>query len=692
MKNFLIFMTVFSIQKLHAQIPVSLKEFSTKNGAKVQVSKNNLSVSWQTENNKRGEVVINLERNQPLIHELNVLNGNITTSIVKNVNPIFVLTVGKRDLISQNGWNIFFDRVPKKPFKAHLVKLDKNSVSVRSAGTRTIIEVSEITAPDFKGTIEFTLYNGSPLINIAAVMSTQKDSTAIIYDAGIVSNALKWDNIAWSDVDNSLQTIKPNLNDSSKNEAVKYRTIIGKTNSGSLAIFPAPHQYFYPLDEAFNLKFTWHGNHFRNMVEGYGIGIRQDLYGDNRYVPWFNAPPNTLQRMNFFCLLSEKSPADALEAVKKFTNNDKYLALPHFKTLASHFHNEFITKVVAKGLPIPEVPSFISVFKNTGIDMVHLAEFHGAGHPDDAGEIRLKELDLLFQQCKRLSKDGFLLMPGEEPNHFFGGHWLEIFPKPIYWIMSRKDDEPFVSQHPIYGTIYRIKDSAEMLNLLQQENGLAWTAHPRTKGSTGFPDKYKDAPFFKSAHFLGAAWKAMPADLSQPRLGKRVLDLMDDMNNWGNHKTVLAESDIFTIEPENEMYAHLNVNYMMMENVPTYEKGWQEVVDVMQKGKFFSTTGEVLIPTFTINNQKTGETVELAKNAKANVSFSLQWTFPLNFAEIISGDGIKVYREKINLDSTLPFGKKTIQIPLDLSKRKWVRLEVWDIAGSGAFTQTVWLK
>ncbi|MCH5720746.1 hypothetical protein [Niabella hibiscisoli] len=34
-----------------------------------------------------------------------------------------------------------------------------------------------------------------------------------------------------------------------------------------------------------------------------------------------------------------------------------------------------------------------------------------------------------------------------------------------------------------------------MLKLLEQEKGLAWVAHARTKGSTGYPDKYKDEAF-----------------------------------------------------------------------------------------------------------------------------------------------------------------------------------------------------
>src|SRR5690606_11088283 len=132
--------------------------------------------------------------------------------------------------------------------------------------------------------------------------------------------------------------------------------------------------------------------------------------------------------------------------------------------------------------------------------------------------------------------------------------------------------------------------------------------------------------------------------------GKRVLDLMDDMNNWGVQKKVLAESDVFTVEPENEMYAHLNVNYLQLDRLPDYSKGWQGIVDVLQKGRFFSTTGEVLIPSFTVNGKQAGDTVELSGTRKAGIAFNLQWTFPLHFAELISGDGVNVYRHRINLD------------------------------------------
>ncbi len=159
---------------------------------------------------------------------------------------------------------------------------------------------------------------------------------------------------------------------------VKYRTFAAPNTNGSIAVFPAPHQYFYPLDEAFNLKFTWYGNNYRNLCDGNGIGIRQEPQGDNRFVPWFNAPPGTKQRLNFFCLISTNNAraTKILNAVKKFTHDDHYAALPGYKTLCSHFHNEFIMKVVLADKPIPEHPNFVNVFKNTGVDIVHLAEFH----------------------------------------------------------------------------------------------------------------------------------------------------------------------------------------------------------------------------------------------------------------------------------------------------------------------------
>lgn len=693
MKGILYVLLLSSFFLCKAQTPVKTAGFNAKNGAKLTLDKRNnqLSVKWPAGNKTFGNVVIDLNKDAPLFKRIELVKGSTTSQLVKNADPLFWLTVGKRDLVSQNGWNIFFDKVPQKPHRSYKIDLNKGDASVSSYGSRTVISIGGLSAQDFKGSLEITLYNGSAMLNIAAVVATPNDSTAIVYDAGLISTEKIWDTISFADVTDSLQTFPVQLTDTARNQEVKYRTILGSNKQGSVALFPAPHQYFYPLDEAFNLKFTWYGSNFKHAFPGYGIGIRQDLNGDRRYVPWFNAPPNTAQRLNFFLQLSSVDARDALAGVKKLTHNDRYVSLPGYKTMSSHFHNEFVVKVIMANKPIPDNPTFVKVFKATGIDIVHLAEFHYTAHPKGPDELRLLELKYLFDMCRKYSDKELLLMPGEEPNEFFGGHWLQLFPKPVFWIMSRKEGTPMISTHPVYGTVYNIGNAAEMLQLLEKERGFAWTAHARTKGSTGYPDKYKEEAFFKSDRYLGAAWKAMPADLSQSKLGNgRILDLMDDMNNWGLHKKVIGEADLFTIEPENEMYAHLNVNYLQLEKLPSYEDGWQPVLDALEAGKFFTTTGEILIPRFTVNNQS-GHEVTLDQPAKAQISFDVNWTFPLQYAEVIAGDGVKVTRHRIELSNTLAYGKQTITQQLDLTGKKWIRLEVWDAAVNGAFTQTIWL-
>jgi hypothetical protein len=704
-----------------------------------QLTNKLLTVGWPAGRGGSGRMIIDLREGRPLFKSIGLIRGGMVREIVREADPVFLLSVGKRDLVSQNGWNIFFDKVPLKPHASFRVRLAEKNAWVRSAGSRTIISIGNLSAgafnsgekhgqPDFTGRLEITLYHGSTLFNIAAVMTTRKDSVAILYDAGLVSKNKAWDSFSWADTEDRLQTVEGSMRDgerlpdqkvqldgsglsldTARSEAVKYRTIIGTTKDGSIAVFPPPHQYFYPLDEAFNLRFVWHGGRYRGMTEGIGLGIRQDLDGDHRYVPWFNAPPGTAQRLNFFCLLSAGEPAALLDSVKNFTHGDRYIPLAGYHTMSSHFHNEYVMKVLlagrgsvrdtsAKNDPGPVSvlrsgkPDFVRVFERMGIDIVHLAEFHYTAHPKGPDEQRLKELDALFGLCRSASSDKFLLLPGEEPNEFFGGHWLEFFPRPVYWIMSRKKEDAFVADDPVRGKVYHIGNASEMLQLLEQERGLAWTAHPRTKGSTGFPDVYRKEGFFRSDRFLGAAWKAMPADLSQPRLGKRVLDLMDDMNNWGVKKQVLSEADLFTVTAENEMYAHLNVNYLKLAALPSFEGGWQPVLDVLRKGDFFSTTGEVLIPAFLVNSGGAGDTVTVDRSGKTSVSFKVRWTFPLNFAEIISGDGEHVYRDRIDLGYTRSYGERTIRHRLDLRGRKWARLEVWDVAANGAFTQTVWLN
>jgi hypothetical protein len=103
------------------------------------------------------------------------------------------------------------------------------------------------------------------------------------------------------------------------------------------------------------------------------------------------------------------------------------------------------------------------------------------------------------------------------------------------------------------------------------------------------------------------------------------------------------------------------------------------------------TTGEILITEFTVNGQPSGSSIAVQPNQPAEVRFRVNGTFPLNYAELISGDGTRVFRDRIDLRDTGPFAEHAVTKELELTGRKWVRLEIWDVATDGAFTQPVWL-
>jgi len=656
-------------------------------GVRVEEAGGRVRVIWPISEGEAGSAVFSLDPEAPLIESLGVATaGGAATTVAKGLDPVTHLTVGSRDLSKPAGWVAFFDNPPQRPHQTFPVRLGKRRAVVTGHGAATTVSVAEVSAGSFRGDIRFTFRRNSPLIHAETVVATQEDGRAIVYDAGFAGASPGWGAIAWNEAAGPFKKVAFDPDAPATPLAVSGRAVAAESERGALAVFPEPHRYFYPLDEAFNLKFVWHGRDYGGAVPGYGIGIRHSLTGDKRFVPWFNAPPGTDQRLGVFLLVSSGDGRRALESVAKYTRGDRYKPLPGRRTFTSHYHVEHTLETIrkrkeqgAEGVPKGlETPGMVETFKARGVDIVHLAEFHVGETPRLEDADRLPQLKLLHEECARLSEQGVLFLPGEEPNVHLGGHWLSFFPKPVYWVLNRQEGRPFVEEVEGYGTVYRVGDADDVLRLMEREGGLMWTAHPRIKSSIGFPDGYKDRDFFRSEHFLGAAWKAMPADLSRPTLGWRALDLLDDMSNWGARKQVLGEADLFRMEPDFETYAHMNINYLELDATPRFGEGWKPVLDALRGGRFFTTTGEVLIPEFAVVRE--GETA---------VEATLEWTFPMAFAEVVSGDGREVFRQRVDLGDTGEFGARKLRVPVDLAGRTWVRFEAWDVAGDGAFTQPI---
>ena len=644
----------------------------------VTASGDAVTVAWSDDASRPWRATFSLDPARALI--TSIAAG--PTAVVSDARPFYQGETSKR----RGGWNAFFDDPANHPDGTRRVQgtFTLRSAKARSIGERVELVFDGMRMGNFEGAISYTFYPGSRLIQQEAVLTTNEPDVAYFYDAGLdmgapadrtPGNNMRSE-IAYYDTSGTLKTIfSTGFRAERQPVQVRHRTLAAKTAGGSVAVFPAPHQYFFPRDFSSNLAYLWHRS-WRGRV---GIGVRQLREENWQYYPWMNAPPGRAQRMGVFFLVSEGTPETALANVLRYTNRDRFPALAGYKTLSTHWHLADTVQATAS----PKwTPPFKPVMKAMGVDAMMIMDFHGDGHPADLTDIRLDELDAYFKSLKAQSDPEFLLIPAEEANVHLGGHWSVVFPKPVYWFMSRPKSAgaAFEMQHPKYGKVYSAANPQEMLELVRREGGYMYQTHPRTKGSTGFPDKILATDFFRDPRYLGAGWKALPSDMSASRLGDRSFDLLDDLSNQGLRKRIFGEVDMFQFDDTDELYAHMNINYVKLDRLPAFER-WGDAVEPLARGEFFTTTGEVLIPRVDFSKSSANEVV---------VAVDAQWTFPLRYAEIVWSDGKTTHHETIPLAETREFGKRTFEWRAPAPSWAWARLAVWDIATNGAFVNPTW--
>ncbi len=662
---------------------VDLAQYNPLSPIKVKHAGESLTVKWQAADKIDYQLVLDISGKNPLMQSIAYAQSGASsfTVLAQNIQPDFPVTIGSRGKSrGLTEWPyIFFDTPNERPSKSFPSRLDLKSVKVSSEGGRVKLVFSTFSSGSFSGDLVLNIYAGSPLLYWEAAMSTEQAGIAYIYE-GLFQTQVPM--IAYKD-NKTKQIVRQRPSNEAIPLQVVHRTVMAEYANGTIAFFPPPHASAWPVN-----KYA----HNRGYVKaGAGlIGIRQEKEGDHTHAPWVDAFPGTVQRMGAFLLLSPTKAEDTLERVKRYTHGDQFKIIDGYKTYTEHYHPAMTRKemgemgVTEQGEPQPFTTAleFKAVLKSLNVQIVHMAEFHCCGdfNGRDVGEKRLKQLKAMFDLAKKYSDDEFVMLPGEEANAHFGGHWNYLFPKPVYFVKSRKENEPFVEKLEPYGTVYRLGNSDEVYEMLKREGGLAFTAHPRVKGSQHYPDDYAAEDFFQDDDvFMGAEWKAIPSDLSEPRLGRRALKLLDDMSQWGFKKKLVGAGDMFYLDFESELYSQMNINYLKLPELPNVGSGdWSEVTDVLRRGDFFVSTGEVLLHDHKIT--------------KSQVTVDVEWTFPLGFAEIIWGEGDQIKTHTVSLSQSKEFGREKMNFPIDLSRATWVRLEVWDIARNGAFTQPTWLK
>ncbi len=706
---------------------------------KARPAENGVAVEWQGDRGDTLRAAFAIDAGQPVVRELAVkAKGGGWGVVGRNLSPEFQVTAGQRRISNQQlsplkllnkldpayleeeKWKVFWDSPltvpgstgtnPGLPRRAEEIRransrFQTTSCKVRTDGARIEISFDGLSLGIFGGSLQFTVYQGTNLLRQEAIAKTEERSVAYKFHGGLKGFQLdQARRMVWRDVARGWQKYEFGGSPNTDPVALRARNRVAfvETAGGSVAVFPSPHKFFWAREIETNLGYVYyrkddagtfaagvrHGDR-EEMYRPYGVSdevwqkrLRQARSFAQGNFALYNARPGTWQRMAFYFYLSPRDGKATLPRVMDFTHDDSYKPLPGYQVAVSHFHthfNELLTDAGTLDLQPPWLPTFRAM----GINIAMMSDFHGDGAANDPGPKRFHDQKVYFDGCRRHSDNEFLIMPGEEPDANFAGHYTTIFPKPVYWSHVRQASQPFEETDPTYGKVYHAGSEKEELDLLKRENGLMWQAHPRTKGSSGYPEAVREKEHFLSDRFLGGSYQSLPADLSEKRLcEERCFGVLDDMNNWAAPKYMFAEGDTYQKFPEDDTYSHLTVNYVKLDRLPKFDEDWSPILRSLRAGDFFVTSGEVLIRQSAVEGS----------GARRVISAEVEWTFPLDFVEVVWGDGTTTGREVISTTSQAPFSSHRFRIPFDATGRKWVRFAAWDSAGNGAFTQPVALR
>ena len=726
-----------------APLQCDLSGYKEAPGLKAEMAGETLRLTWLGERGEELRASFAVRDGQPVVQELAARKGSGAWIVLgRDLVPEYQVTSGVRrlseqqmepmrglkiqftpEVVEREKWNAFWDAplmipgrqgtnmdMPRKPeeIRRAWASYHASACKVENQGARLEVSFPGLDMGIFSGRLQYTVYKGSNLLRQEAVAKTDEPSVAYKYVGGLKGFAIGKDSrVVWRDVARAWQQYEFGGAVNRDPVALRARNRLGilETGGGSLAFLPPSHKFFFAREVETNLGYVYYR---KDSETSFALGVRQpdreeafkpfgvsdrewnvrvnQSRGDLNNFALYNAPPGTWQRMPVYFYLSTQDSRTTQQAIMRYTHDDVYKAMPGFKVLVSHFHFHFNEELTDAGTTDLE-PPWIPVFRALGINIAILADFHADSHPSDTGTVRLNEQKVYFEGCERFSDRNFLLIPGEEPDANFGGHYMFAFPHPVYYTHLRNPAnppaQPFTENLAPYGKVYHTTTAANELDMLKQEDGLWWQTHPRTKGSAGYPDASRGKDFFDSDRNLGGSYQSLPVDQSEKRMCEvRCLGLLDDMNNWTGPRYMIAEGDTYRKNPDDETYPQLIVNYVKLDRIPKFGDGWSPVLKAMRAGDYYVSSGEVLFRNWGIEGTGPHRTY----NAEA------EWTFPPEFAELVWGDGKSTGSEVISMIQMPPMSSHRFRVPFDATGKKWVRFAVWDSAGNGALTQPIHLS
>jgi len=725
-----------------------LSSYEAQQGLTASVSDEVLTVVWDGYGDNTIRIRFTIESGTPTIRELAIRNGNNPWEVLaQHVTPEFRVVSGLRRVTQQQTepleklgvplteeklneikWDAFWDaplfisdEPPKshgssipaaEPFANHpgmprkpeevtraTASYQSSGCKVNTNGARLEITFPNAKAGIFDGYIQFDVFKGSNLIRQMMVAKTDHPSAAFKYDAGLKGLPVQKDTrMVWRDLVRQWQDY--NFGGPADQSATIIKTsnrlIAAEVNGGAIAAFPPPHSFYWARESEQNLGYSWYR---KDSKKTFSFGTRQAEHEEDpefyHNFALYNARPGKWQRMPIFYHVTSGTGKQATDSALTFTRGDHFKPLPGYKVMGHHYHVGLVRRLKELG-GFDQRINDIATMQGIGVDIFSIIDGVRGPARHDRGEAFVDALNEYYEAARRQSDKDFLVMPNDENSTggrppFMGGHYDILIPGPVYWKPQRKPGEPIVEEHPEYGKVYNVATPADMMEMTEMANVILSMPHPNSKRSTGYPEAIKDEPQFLHENYfaLGYRW-GMGIDASETRLGEyRFLNLWNDANNWMAArdlppKFALAISEARSDKghrgkpPFDDAYGMSPVNYIKLDSVPTVDD-MSSIINTLKSGDYFMTSGEVLIPNYEIRGRGNEKTIVA----------DVEWTFPLEFVEVVWGDGEKTGRNVISATDLPAFGKKQFEIPFDATGKKWVRFAAWDVATNGALVQPV---
>ena len=244
----------------------------------------------------------------------------------------------------------------------------------------------------------------------------------------------------------------------------------------------------------------------------FGIGIRQpEREEEAQYVENFalyNAPPGTVQRMGVYFYASPDAGEATRQAVLALHARRQVQADPGLQDVRQPLPSRLHRPASAPRDRSTRQMQDLAAMRALGLNIIGLSDFHFELHANDPGPLRFRDQKDYFEATRRASDNDFLVTPWEEPSAYFGGHYNIMFPKRnVYWSKVRQPGQPFTEMDPVYGKVYHTGSAEDVQQMMDAEGAYWYHAHPRTKGTTGYPDLIFDKPYVKNDRYLGVAFK-----------------------------------------------------------------------------------------------------------------------------------------------------------------------------------------